>query len=311
MDSRRTLQQIDLYLLTVLHQLLIEKNLSRVAMRLESTQPAMSAALKRLRELTGDELLVKFGRDMVLTEFAQGLLEPLGVMLAQSEKLFRTQQVFNPLATDRAFRIATSDYLDPQFLPRLVGAIKRAAPNSRIEVRSLNMDVDYREQLGNGTIDLVVSNLLSPPEDLHRGVLLSDEVVCLVAKDHPLMRGEVTVERYLKAEHIAPMPVSAGTAGMVDDFLASQSMQRAVNIYCPYFSLIPTMVADSLLVLTTGRLFCSRFIQNLPVEIMTCPVKFPPMTYYTLWHDRVHHSDAHKWLRALVKQVASNHTVIA
>jgi DNA-binding transcriptional LysR family regulator len=311
MDSRRTLQQIDLYLLTVLHQLLVEKNLSRVATRLESTQPAMSAALKRLRELTGDELLVKFGRDMVLTEFAQGLLEPLGVMLAQSEKLFRTQQVFNPLTTDRAFRIATSDYLDPQFLPRLVIAIKRAAPYSRIEVRSLNMDVDYREQLGNGTIDLVVSNLLSPPEDLHRGVLLSDEVVCLVAKDHPLMRGEVTVERYLKAEHIAPMPVSAGTAGMVDDFLISQNLQRAVNVYCPYFSLIPTMVADSLLVLTAGRLFCSRFIQSLPVEIMTCPVKFPLMTYYTLWHDRVHHSDAHKWLRALVKQVASNHTVIA
>jgi DNA-binding transcriptional LysR family regulator len=311
MDSRRTLQQIDLYLLTVLHQLLVEKNLSRVATRLESTQPAMSAALKRLRELTGDELLVKFGREMVLTEFAQDLLEPLTVLLAQSEKLFRTEQVFNPLTTDRAFRIATSDYLDPQFLPRLVVAIKRAAPNSRIEVRSLNMDVDYREQLGNGTIDLVVSNLLSPPEDLHRGVLLSDEVVCLVAKGHPLLRGEATVERYLKSEHVAPMPVSVGTSGMVDDYLASQSLQRAVNVYCPYFSLIPTMVADSLLVLTTGRLFCSRFIQNLPVEIMSCPVKFPPMTYYTLWHDRVHHAEAHKWLRALVKQVASNHSVVA
>jgi DNA-binding transcriptional LysR family regulator len=311
MDSRRTLQQIDLYLLTVLHQLLIEKNLSKVATRLESTQPAMSAALKRLRDLTGDELLVKFGREMVLTEFAQSLLDPVTVLLEQSEKLFRTDQVFNPLTTDRAFRIATSDYLDPLFLPRLIVAIKRAAPNSRIEVRSLNMDVDYREQLGNGTIDLVVSNLLSPPEDLHRGVLLNDEVVCLVAKDHPLLRGEATIERYIRSEHIAPMPVSQGTAGVVDDYLASQSLQRSVNVYCPYFSLIPAMVADSLLVLTTGRRFCSRFVQTLPVEIVTCPVKFPPMTYYTLWHDRVHQSDAHKWLRALVKQVAGDYPVVA
>jgi DNA-binding transcriptional LysR family regulator len=152
---------------------------------------------------------------------------------------------------------------------------------------------------------------LSPPEDLHRGVLLDDEVVCLVAKDHPLLRGEATVERYIRSEHVAPMPVSQGTSGMVDDYLLSQNLQRSVNVYCPYFSLIPEMVADSLLVLTTGRRFCSRFVQSLPVEIITCPVKFPPMTYYTLWHDRVHHSDAHKWLRALVKQVACDNPVVA
>jgi DNA-binding transcriptional LysR family regulator len=247
----------------------------------------------------------------VLTEFAVTLQEPLSIMLVQSERLFSAEQKFDPATTDRAFRIATSDYLDPKFLPRLVVAIKKAAPNARIEVRSLNMDVDYREQLGNGTIDLVVSNLLAPPDDLHRGTLMNDEVVCLVTKDHPLTRGEFTAERYLKAEHIAPMPISSGTLGMVDDHLLSLSMQRPINVYCPYFSLIPSMVAESLLVLTTGRLFCSRFIAQLPVEILTCPVPFPPMTYYTLWHDRVHHSDAHKWLRHLVKQVAANHSLVA
>jgi DNA-binding transcriptional LysR family regulator len=311
MDTRRTLQQIDLYLLTVLHHLLVEKNLSKVASKLESTQPAMSASLKRLRDLTGDELLVKFGREMVLTEFAQTLQEPLSIMLAQAERLFSAEQIFDPATTDRAFRIATSDYLDPKFLPRLVVAIKKAAPNARIEVRSLNMDVDYREQLGNGTIDLVVSNLLAPPDDLHRGTLFNDEVVCLVAKNHPLTRGEFTAERYLKAEHIAPMPISVGTLGMVDDHLGSLNLLRPINVYCPYFSLIPAMVSDSLLVLTTGRLFCSRFVQSLPIEILPCPVPFPPMTYYTLWHDRVHHSAAHKWLRNLVKQVAANHSFVA
>jgi DNA-binding transcriptional LysR family regulator len=311
MDSRRTLQQIDLYLLTVLHHLLEDKNLSRVAVRLESTQPAMSAALKRLRDLTGDELLVKFGREMVLTEFAQGIVEPLSILLAQSGRLFRPEPSFKAASTERAFRIATSDFIDPQFLPRLVVALKKAAPKAQLEVRSLNVDVDFRGQLGNGNVDLVVSNLLTAPEDLHRGILLEDELVCLVAKGHVLTREEFSVERYLRADHIAPLPISAGTAGMVDDFLETQKLHRSISVYCPYFSLIPAMVADTELVLTTGRLFCSRFLSHLPVEIIPCPVPFPKMTYYTLWHERVHHSLAHKWLRALVKQVASDRAVIA
>jgi DNA-binding transcriptional LysR family regulator len=305
MDTRRTLQQIDLYLLTVLHHLLADRNLSRVAVRLESNQPAMSAALKRLRELTGDELLVKFGRDMVLTEFAQGLQAPLATMLLQSEHLFRGRQTFEPGTTDRVFRIATSDYLDPKFIPRLVVELKSAAPKAKIEIRSLNIDVDHREQLGNGTLDLVISNLLMPPEDLHRGVLLTDEIVCLVSKDHPLIEDN-SIARYLSSEHVAPMPTVPGTAGLVDDHLANQGLSRSVSVYCPYFSLIPTMVAESNLVLTTGLRFCSRFVGQLPVHIIACPVPFPPMTYYTLWHSRVHHSEAHRWLRNLVKQLAGN-----
>ena len=305
MDSRKLLQQVDLYLLTVLHLLLTERNLSRVALRLDTNQPAMSGALKRLREITGDELLVKFGRDLVLTEFAQTLLEPMGVLLAQSEKLFSAEHGFDPSTTERVFRIATSDYIDPQFLPRLVIALKKAAPLSRIEIRSLTAELDYREQLGNGSLDLVVSNLLNPPDDLHRGVLFDDEVVCLVANNHPLSRGEPSVERYLMADHIAPVPMSSGTLGVIDDYLKAQHLQRAINVYCPYFSLIPAMVSESLLVLTTGRLFCTRFEKQLPLSILPCPVKFPLMAYYTLWHDRVHHSPAHRWLRHFVKQSMS------
>jgi DNA-binding transcriptional LysR family regulator len=305
MDTRRTLQQIDLYLLTVLHHLLSDRNLSRVAVRLDTNQPAMSAALKRLRELTGDELLVKFGRDMVLTEFAQGLQAPLASILVQSERLFRGQETFDPKATERVFRIATSDYLDPMFIPRLVVELKSAAPKARIEIRSLNIEIDHREQLGNGTLDLVISNSLLPPEDMHRGVLLTDEIVCLVAKDHPLTHDN-SIARYLASEHVAPMATAPGTSGLVDDHLANQGLSRSVGVYCPYFSLIPAMVADSELVLTTGLRFCSRFVGQLPLQIVPCPVPFPAMTYYTLWHGRVHHSDAHRWLRSLVKQVAGN-----
>jgi DNA-binding transcriptional LysR family regulator len=83
-------------------------------------------------------------------------------------------------------------------------------------------------------------------------------------------------------------------------------MKREVVVKSAHFSLIPLMVAQSLLVLTTGRLFCSRYVDSLPVRIVRCPVAFPPLTYYQLWHDLTHASAANRWLRDQVREVARN-----
>jgi DNA-binding transcriptional LysR family regulator len=86
--------------------------------------------------------------------------------------------------------------------------------------------------------------------------------------------------------------------------LASLGLQRHIVARCAYFGLIPAMVASSLLVLTTGRQYCSRFVDTLPVAIVPCPLEFPPMRYYQLWHERSHASAANRWLRERVKDVA-------
>ena len=88
--------------------------------------------------------------------------------------------------------------------------------------------------------------------------------------------------------------------------LASLGVRRDIVVRSAHFSLIPLMVAQSLLVLTTGRLFCSRYVDSLPVRIVRCPVAFPPLTYYQLWHDLTHASAANRWLREQVREVARN-----
>ena len=93
---------------------------------------------------------------------------------------------------------------------------------------------------------------------------------------------------------------------MIDEHLASLGLTRDVMVRSAHFSLIPLMVAQSLLVLTTGRLFCSRYVDALPVRIVRCPVAFPPLTYYQLWHDLTHASPAVRWLREQVRDVAKN-----
>ena len=312
MAERADFDKIELYLIRVLQTLITERSVSRAAMRLNSTQPAVSAQLKRLRALTGDPLLVRAGNGMTPTEAALQLLDPASRLLQDADRLFSPrsrQRGFDPLGSTLTFRIAASDYLDPLFLPELVAQLKKVAPQVRLELMPLSGEFDYRRSLAQGEVDLVIGNWLEPPGELHLGRLMSDEIVCLVAEDHPASRLAArawTVERYLASEHVAPTPLHANAPGVIDEHLAGLGVRRDVVVRSAHFSLIPLMVAQSLLVLTTGRLFCSRYVDNLPVRIVRCPVAFPPLTYYQLWHDLSHASSANRWLREQVRDVARN-----
>lgn len=305
MRDESLFDKIDLHLIRILHTVLTERSVSRTAIRLGMHQPAVSAALKRLRELSGDPLLVRSGQGMAPTEAALRMLEPSASILRASAMLFANARGFDPASAQTSFRLAASDYLDPVFLPRLVAHIKAHAPRVEIEIMPLNGASDYRSQLAHGDVDVVIGNWVKPPEDLHLGRLFGDEVVCLVAKDHPAARRGWDQAQWLQAEHIAPGPAYPGAKGVIDDHLASLGLQRHVVARCSHFSLIPAMVASSLLVLTTGRQFCERFAQLLPVQIVPSPVVFPRMMYYQLWHARSHASASAKWLRECVKSVAA------
>ena len=93
-------------------------------------------------------------------------------------------------------------------------------------------------------------------------------------------------------------------APAADEHLAAAGVQRQIVVRASHFSLIPLMVADSLLVLTTGRLFCSRYVDTLPVRIVRCPVAFPPLNYSPLWHDLAHNASSMRWFREQVREVA-------
>ncbi|MES1163209.1 MAG: LysR family transcriptional regulator, partial [Rhizobacter sp.] len=217
MDRRAEFERIDLHLIRVLLTLISERSVSRAAVQLQSTQPAVSAQLKRLRELTGDPLLVRSGNGMVATAAALQLVAPATTVLHQAELVFNSGtrgKAFDPDTSELMFRVAASDYLDPHFLPHLVSRLKRVAPRARLELEPLTDHFDYRRSPANGEVALVIGNWLEPPAELHLGPLLTDQVVCLVSKEHPLAEAkaskEWTVDQYLAAEHVAPMPLHPG-----------------------------------------------------------------------------------------------------
>lgn len=311
--NRSTLfEKIDLSLIRVLHTVITECSVSRAAVRLQSSQPAVSSQLKRLRELTGDPLLVRCGQTMAPTDVALSLLEPAAAILQHAQSMFghkNSVREFDPATTSLTFRLAATDYLDPYFLPELTLRLRKLAPHVRIDVIPLSADLDYRRSLARGEVDLVIGNWLEPSDELHLGRLVTDEVVCMVSEDHPAARlpkegkRAWSIEQYLAAEHIAPSALHPGALGIIDEHLAAQGLRRNIVVRNPHFAQLPYMVAGSLLVLTTGRRFCERYAQQLRVKIVRCPVSFPPMNYYQLWHDLTHHSAASRWLREQVRDV--------
>ncbi|MBT0569110.1 LysR family transcriptional regulator [Curvibacter sp. CHRR-16] len=306
MRDQELFDKIDLHLIRLLHTVLTERSVSRAAIKLGMHQPAVSAALKRLRMLADDQLLVRSGSGMVPTVTGLRMIEPSASILRAAEMLFTDVRGFAPTTARTTFRIAASDYLDPLFLPTLVARVKEQAPMAHLEIHPLYASVDYRHQLAQGEIDVVIGNWPKPPDDLHMGRLLGDEVVCLVSKNHPAVRRGWDQDAWLKAEHVAPVPYYPGSLGMIDEHLEGLGLQRNITVRTPYFALIPSMVASTLLVLTTGRQYCERFVQRNGLVILPSPVEFPRMMYYQLWHKRSHTSAASRWLRDCIKTVAGD-----
>jgi DNA-binding transcriptional LysR family regulator len=301
-------KNLDLHLIRILYLLLVEKNVSRVALKLNQPQPSISASLRKLRELTGDPLLVRGARGMVPTQHGESLLKPAKRILDETESLFVKKTPFVPQEEARTFHIAAPDYLDTQFLPNIVCMLRRGSPLSRVVIHNLGPDVDYVRLLSDGDMDLVIANWEEPPEHLHMSKLFEDPIVCAMNANSPYARrteaDAMTVEDYLSLPHVAPSQLLPGYHGVIDEFLERQGMRRNVLVESAYFGLIPYMVTQTDLVLTTGRQFLRFHEKSLPLKTYTVPIKFPPLRFYQLWHERVHQAPEHKWLRDQVSAAA-------
>jgi len=295
---------LDTYLLRVLTTLLTERNVTRAAIRMNQSQPAISAALRKLRGVFKDELLVRSGNVMVPTPRGLEILASARTALNEIDKLFVAGEVFSPESTQQVFRVGCPDYLATVFLAGVVKALRQQAPNAQLMVHPLGPEFDFERALADGDLDVVIGNWPHPPEQLHMAPLLDDDIVCLMAARHPLARGRMTVEQYLHAPHVVPLPFSSTHRGVIDRHLAALRLTRNARVIVPFFSIAPHMLADSDLIFTISRHFANHYAQMLPLAVVPCPIDFPAMRFYQIWHARSQASEAQRWMRHLLRQVA-------
>ena len=284
--------------------LMVERSVSRAAARLDQSQPAVSAALKRLRDILGDPLLVKDKQRMVPTERALQLEASVRIVLGEIESLLAPAAEFDPTSTKLTFRVGTPDYLAPPLMASLVSYLRMTAPKARLLLIPLSNDYDYEAALANGELDVVIGNWPQPPEHLRMAILLEDEVVCLVSRDHPRAGSQLTVTDYLNGSHIVPLTYSVMQRGVVESHLAALRLSREPTVTVPYFSLAPSLLPGPDLIFTTSRHFAEHYARQLPLTVLSAPIDFPSMRFYQLWHSRTQHSQSHAWLRSLLSAVA-------
>ena len=300
MTTRRSDDPLDTHLLRIFCLLIAERSVSRTALKLNQTQPAVSLALKRLRGILGDPLLVREKSGMVPTERALTLLAHARAALAEIDRMTLAPERFEPLTSRAEFRIGAPDYLAPVFMSSVIERIRREAPGVRLSLQSLGPQFDFERSLAEGDLDVVIGNWPEPPHRMHLSMLLEDEIVCLVSQRHPLAGKALTTDDYQRAAHIVPMPYSISQRGVIDTVLAASRISRDERVVVQSFSAAPYLLHDTDLVFTTTRHFARYYADLLPQAILPSPIPFPPMRFYQLWHERNHQSAAHRWIRRLL-----------
>ena len=297
----------DLNLLVTLDAVLTEGSVTRAAARLHLSPSAMSRALARLREATGDPLLVRAGRGLVATPRALELREQVGDLLAHASAVLRPAEKLDLKRLVRTFTLRSRDGFVENFGADLIGRVSQAAPGVRLcFVQKPNKEA---AALRDGSVDLetgVVDG--STAHEMRTQALFDDRFIGVVRKGHPLSKGAVSAARYARARHIGlsmhGLSMHGGDKGALDQELARLGLERRHVATVGGFSAALALVRGSDLVATVPEHHTAILRQGL--HSFTLPVPTPPMTVSMLWHPRLDADQAHCWLRSLVLGVCSH-----
>jgi DNA-binding transcriptional LysR family regulator len=301
---------LDVKQLRVLQLLLAERSVSRVATLLRQSQPAISATLKRLREVFGDPLLVRSGQAMVLTERAEEVRVTIDQLLDDLQHLIQPDEAFDPFEARRQIRIAAANCFEIFLIPRLLQAFRTQAPHAALEFTAPAHQADIAHELESGQLDAVIGNYPVPPQNLRYMALMRSDIACVVAADHPLVqRGSVTLEEYLTLDHISPTTRRQFALSPIDGILAGMQLSRHIAVTVPEYSLVEQLLPGSDLVFTTGRPYADHMARHGTLKVLDAPPELGSMEFYLLWHERSQFSKYHHWLRGVVRTVAKSKDV--
>lgn len=284
----------DLNLLRAFDVLMHEKNVSRAAVRMSLSQPAMSNALSRLRHLMDDPLLVRTRQGMQPTPKALALEKPVRMALNAIEHALEPGPDFDPATAEQTFHIATTDYIELLFLPGFQRHLDQIAPGIRLETHALEGDVP-EARLEEGIYDFAIGRFPDIPARLSKDLWLSDHLVCLTCEDHPYLGDSMTLDEFLNARHIW---VSVGQrTGLVDKWLKENNLRRNVALTVANYLMAPIMVAQSDMVLVTPSEVARHFMHSLNLRAVALPMDLGSFDIHSVSHPFHASTPAHKWFR--------------
>jgi DNA-binding transcriptional LysR family regulator len=296
--TRMHIRAMDLNLLPVLAALFEAKSVSRAAGLLNLTQPAVSRALKRLRDHFRDPLFVRGQGGLAPTARALAIQPVLFAMLGELEGLLSPKK-FDPKTLVREFVLTGSDYCENVLLPPIFSALRERAPG--VTVRLTSITDQMWDHLERGKIDFVILPESSMQPNTRRRFLFSDPYVCLAAKKHPLIRGKLDLDAFCRAPHIQVKAKATDLPARspIDNLLEKEDRQRRVAVTVSTMFSVGRIVAESDLIATLPRRVAELAAATLPVRIHPLPVALWDVRIALGWHERCHEDPGHRFFRDL------------
>jgi len=296
------LRGLDLNLLVALDVLLEERSVSRSAKRLRLSQPAVSAALGRLRDYFNDDLLIQHGKRMIPTAHAESLIPAVKQILASADELISMSNEFDPAQSERLFRVMTSDYITMVLLAPVMSALETTAPRVRLNVRLMakQLQMDFEQ----GELDLVIA-----PEDYldpkHPAELLFEESFVVVGwAENPLLTEPLTKSQFAKCAHVGVTIGKSQLREYGESYFERMGIKRRIDVCAPSFSVVPWLLIGTHRVAVMQAALARAIAPTLPLKVVPLPVSIPPMREMLQIHSARTKDQGLAWFRDQVRAIA-------
>ncbi len=278
--------------------------LTRVAEQLGMSQPAVSAALQRLRHVFQDELFIRSHHGMYPTPHANRIYKPITSALDLIRAEVLSGREFDPSSCQRHFRILGGDYLEVLFIGSLLARIDKKAPDVSSQVLPLQIE-GRNASLLRGDLDLAIHYTDTPDDDIVSEHIFEDRLVVVARKDHPGIRKNVTRNIFFSEKHITLLSTDDNVAHV--DLLRKKSpLDRKVSVKVTNFSnMIPIALSTNNLCLMPEKL-ASWFQKSFPISYYDPPVSIPNLSIHLCWAKRFESDLAHAWFRSELKAVMNS-----
>ncbi|MBW4657894.1 MAG: LysR family transcriptional regulator [Drouetiella hepatica Uher 2000/2452] len=297
------LSAIDLNLLVAFEALLEERSVTLAAQRLHLGQPAVSAALGRLRGVFEDELFMRMGREMQPTSKALEIASGIVSALNQIRQTLETSQVFDSKTSSRRLAIGSSDYTSSVVLPSLLGFCGQQAPYLNFRLIGFEKD-SVGDLLEQGAIDVALGVFPTLPHQTHSMALFQEHFVGIARRGHPaIARGTMALETFASQPH-ALVTLRRDTTGKIDELLAQRHLQRRVAITTPHMLALPAILAACDLVATVPYRVAVQLARSHSLELFELPIETEAWTVSMLWSKLADKDAANVWLRQTLNAIS-------
>lgn len=308
------ISKIDLNLLVYLDVLLREGSVTKAANRLSITQPAMSNGLRRLRDLFNDPIMVRTSDGMTPTERALQLQPVIRDVLSKLEATIQPETDFDPITSERTFRIMASDYAETTVLMSVLEILRQEAPNVSLDVITPS-DVTYHD-VEQGKVDMAVNRFEELPLSFHQKVVWYDGFSCVVHRNHPLAHTP-DPDTYLQSKHVWVSKTGFGVGvgidpkeiqklGWVDAELNKQGCVRDICVFTRHYHVALQLAKQQQLVATLPTRVANTYADDPETVVLSPPFDIPPIALKMAWSPLLHHDAGHIWLRRLIAEVAKD-----